>query len=189
MIRKTMAFALGLCLLVSGTALVRAETPMAQSTRDFVTTLEEGGFSYTYKGLNAAGTSESLLLDYNSSVFGSSRIRAEFSLDEGSCRLFLWNMVDYDPEQQSEVAASCDAVNAYYKYVKFFTDSSDNSVTALVDVRLSKSFPCSELVSSSLYSLLYTSENAYEEEFSRYAKGGNTSPSTSLLSLITQRGE
>lgn len=186
MMKKTVAMLLSVVMLVFGVVPVMADTPQSRAAQEFASALDEAGLNYTYNGVVSSGRCEVLVLTYSSGVLGNSNVRFYFYLDGDSVTLAWWNVIDYDVSMVNAVMEACNSLNYDYRYVRFYTDSTDNSVTAQVDLKIDDSFDCSNLISSGLLSMIDIVEKAYSETLSQYQSSGlsGTGTASSILSSL-----
>ena len=110
------------------------------STRRYIHQLKAHSINYTVYGPDADDEREEVL----SSLRCHSDEGEEFFYDlevffypeDNEMGVRIWNLINFEAVNLNAVRRVCDAMNGSYKWVSFFTDSSDNSVTVSVDQRL-----------------------------------------------------
>lgn len=185
--KKLISLLLCVSLLTFGAVPVLADGPQFKSTLEFASILDGAELPYTYKGLSSDGEAECIVLKYDSTVLGNKQVQIWFYQDGNSCMLAIDNVVEYDPSRLVEVLASCDRMNSAYRFARFYTDDTDNTVTAQFDLVLDPSLNCSMIVVDGFVTIIDVAEAAYSNEFTQYAattSGGSLAGS--LFSQIMQ---
>ena len=136
---STLAIMMLLSLLVGAMA---APATTYNSTRSFLEVCDQNGQAYNYIGMNS-DDNEEVRLDFdldNTSI--TARI---FFEDENSCAIRVWYLMDYDATRLSEVEDAVNTLNSQYRWVRFFCDQTDNTITAAADVEFGDN-PAGEIV-------------------------------------------
>ena len=60
-----------------------------------------------------------------------------FSEDNEDASIRVWNFIDFAPSDYNNVLEAVNSLNAQYRWVRFYIDKSDNSVTCAIDVEYS----------------------------------------------------
>lgn len=185
--KKIMALLLCVSMALAYASAAFAEEPLIKTTREFLRSLDEKEVAYTYKGLSPAGNSEIVAVVFDSDVIGPVCLNLFFYDDCQTCSIILWNLIDYASSDTEAVAQSCYQLTCDYRFAKFYTEISDNSVTVEQDLLLDKDLNCSSIVANGMVTLTSIAERAYTEAFSQYVNADSDSKSRpSLLSLISQ---
>lgn len=103
------------------------------STMQFLKILDNYDIKYTWQGMDS-DDNEIISIGNNSDVVGNYTIKVFFDDSNENCSIRVWNLIDYKSAMSSSVYAAVNSINYAYKYVKFFADDSDNSVTASIDL-------------------------------------------------------
>ena len=104
------------------------------TTKRFIAALKAHNINYSTK--NAADESEAdrVYVTFTSnSVNGVAyeyTVTALFRSNSNEMEFKVWNLIDYNAADTNAVIKTCDEMNQKYKWVRFYTDPSDNSVTA-----------------------------------------------------------
>ena len=62
------------------------------------------------------------------------RVLIFFDEDGEAAKVCSWNVVDFPADKKEKMYAVCNELNAQYRWVKFYVDEKDNSVTAEYDM-------------------------------------------------------
>lgn len=123
-----------LAALCIGAACTGASADRAaySSTQAFIDVLERAGQPYVLDGVDEYGA-ECLSIEHAGENHGyTAVVLFEDSLEAASIR--VWYIIEYDPAQLMEVVRVCNALNAGNRFVSFYADESDNTVTASMDL-------------------------------------------------------
>lgn len=123
-----------LAALCIGAACTGASADRAaySSTQAFIDVLERAGQPYVLDGVDEYGA-ECLSIEHEGENHGyTAVVMFEDSLEAASIR--VWYIIEYDPAQLMEVVRVCNALNAGNRFVSFYADESDNTVTASMDL-------------------------------------------------------
>lgn len=128
------------------------------STRDFLEVLDSEGVHYTYEGIDS-DDDEKVNVSYNITDT-SIAMRIFFDDSRESCHIRVWNLIDYRPEDEGRVIEALDDLNKTYKWIKFYSDKNDNSVTASMDVILRR-YDVGEICSEAMHRVVNICDDAY----------------------------
>lgn len=110
-----------------------AATAQYSSTQDFLDALDASGIDYTNQGVYEETEDELVRIEHDEDGV-SYVILCSFDKKEDRSDFFIWNLIDFDAANRDDVLYICNDLNLSYKYVKFYVDDSDNSVTAYTDL-------------------------------------------------------
>lgn len=113
-------------------APAHAATAQYKSTQAFVDAMSAEGYKYTLQGVDQDG--DELVLTTFDTDNGSIEIRFYFDQNCENTYIRVWNVIDYDYSDVREVCQALDTLNGEYKFVRFYTDDYDDSVTASLDL-------------------------------------------------------
>lgn len=120
-----------LCLTLATSAAL-AETAMYATTQMVLDTLDEADFNYDYAVLNDDAGSEIIMVP-----MGSSENPIDIYLifrDGESIGIRVWDIIAFEDADMVNVLMACNTLNADYKFVNFYVDTSDNTVTCKMDI-------------------------------------------------------
>lgn len=153
------ALAILMLLSMSVGALAVPSNVAYQSTRSFLEVCDQEGLKYTYNGVDN-DNDETVLLDY--SLDNTSITVRVFFEDEASCGIRVWYLITYDPSRLGEIVEACNNLNNQYRWVKFYADTSDNTVTASADVEFGDN-PAGNVVRTMLRRVVNITNLGYNE--------------------------
>jgi len=109
-----------------------ASSAQYSSTRSFIQILEDKGIVYDYRGVNDDGY-ERVSVDNDGEDFSYT---LEYFFDDGleNASIRVWYILTYDQSDFRSLVEVCNELNASYKYVTFYCDTSDNTITASMDL-------------------------------------------------------
>ncbi len=113
-------------LCFTGTAL--AQEPVYSSTRAFTALLREAEVAYEAEGVDEAGD------DCIAVAQNGCNIYCLFAEDGQSAGIYVWYIIEYDQADEDAVIRVCDELNESSGGPCFYADSSDCSVTAVLDL-------------------------------------------------------
>ena len=102
------------------------------STQAFLAELDEKGITYTVVGLDEDNDEKVKVNNTDDNGF-SYTINYFFDDQQENCSLIVWNIINYDDVDLAKVLRVCNSLNKDYKYIRFYVDESDNTVTAQYD--------------------------------------------------------
>lgn len=147
--------------LLSVSCAALAAKPDYQSTSDFLAALDEEGIKYTFAGTDS-DNDELVTIENTSSVYGDVTFRFYFHEDEDDVSVRVWNVIDFAPADRDAVLEMCNQQNSAWRYVRFWVDDSDNSVTMAYDAYLPKRSP-GDICVNIIYAMHNILEGAYPE--------------------------
>ena len=133
--KKYFALLLALALLLAAVPALAIDAQYA-GTRNFLSYLDDNGIKYSYMGISGTNEYEQVRVVYTGDNLSEITINCYFAKDNTRCALLCWNVIDYDEAQLLPLISELNNLNKQYRYARFYTDSSDNSVTAQFDVLL-----------------------------------------------------
>ena len=166
---KKVCLALCLCALLLLSASAMAVTAQYRSTQNYMDYLDSQGIKYSYMGVQSSTNDERVRVSYSGDYMDSIVINCFFDEDGDDCTMVFWNMIDYNAADESAVRAVCDALNKKWRFVRFFTDDSDNSVTVQMDVIFGSVSDAGPIGRIALRKIVNISDEAYPD-LKAYAK-------------------
>ena len=151
MLKKVVAFAVLMALLLSLTAGAFAESANLVSTQNFMVYLDANDIVYEYVGTNDDGD-ERLTLDFELDNFDSLTCTVFFDSDDDEVDLRVWYIVTPNTDAYS-ILSTINQLNNDYKFAKFVYDTSDGTVQAEMDMAIDKN-GCAEPVMNAITWLL-----------------------------------
>ena len=130
------------------------------NTTDLCHTLDDLGIKYTLSGVDSDGD-ELVLIDNTDGNGHTYTINVYFTRDNNLVFMRVYYFITYDASDYASVAMACNELNYGYKYVKFYADKSDNTVTADVDMVVRKGQSIGDIVTDGLSFLAQILEKAY----------------------------
>ena len=134
-------FLVSVCLValvfaLSAGALAVPKNVTYETTRQFLQYCDDNSIKYTFAGIDD-DNQERVTVGYN---LTNTAVDVVFIFDEDqeTCALRVWNLIEFDPAGQADVAGAVDTANRSYRWVRFFVDTSDNTVTCAADLYLGK---------------------------------------------------
>ena len=131
------------------------------STKQFLRLLDDMDVKYTWQGIDS-DENEVISIGNNTDVVGSYSIKVYFDDNDENCSIRVWNVIDYNYAMSSSVYAAVNSINKTYKYVKFYADDSDNSVTASMDL-IYRDSDVGEICAEALLDIVRVIDSAYPD--------------------------
>ena len=133
--KKALALFLTALLLLSlaSAALAVPDNVTYRPTRRFLELLDEEGIKYQYRGIDQ-DNDEYVVITYTIEDDHDCRMNLYFNEDLEHCSIRVWNLIDFDEANLVDVYRACDELNSSYKYIRFYVDETDYSVTASYDI-------------------------------------------------------
>ena len=130
--KKVLALVLALLFVIGACSSVCAQTATLKSTQAFIDELDLMGIKYNMKGLDANGNEVVTVTNKEDDGY---TYTVTFFFDESGERLSIriWNVIEYNELDFTKVLRACNSLNYQYKYLKFYADETDNTVTAAMD--------------------------------------------------------
>ncbi len=157
--KKWISLLLCFVMLLSIVPAMAEDEPTYDTTEDFIAVLKEEGLKYELKSVDKDGD-EVVLVENTSDVYGDVTFRFYFSEDEDDVYIRVWNLIDYDANDRSDVLEAANTVNSKWRFVRFYLDDSDNSITASFDSYLPKR-SSGDITLEMLLTMHRIMENAY----------------------------
>lgn len=130
------------------------------STQAFLRALDEEGIIYTLHGIDERINYECVTMN-NKGEELSYTINYFFSEDSTYTGLRVWNVITYNDSDLAKVLRTCNSLNSDYKYVKFYADESDNTVTVEMDL-IHRSGDVGDIVLEATLRLANVLDESYE---------------------------
>ena len=137
---KKLATLILAALLIASLATAALAVPKDveyDSTRSFLEVLDDRKIEYDYNGVDDDGD-EGVYIAFPDEESGIA-VRAFFDANGADCSLLAWNVIDYDEADFADIVELCNQLNADYRWVRFYADTSDDSVTVAADASFTKS--------------------------------------------------
>lgn len=131
--KKILAMLLLAALLLTSAMPALAVSAEYASTRAFLKVLDEADIIYTLVGVDDDGDELVRVANKDSNDY-SYTINLYFDKDEMRCALRVWNVIEFKSSDTTNVLRACNELNARFKYLRFYVDTSDNTVTAAMDL-------------------------------------------------------
>ena len=120
---------LAICFLLPAGA--NAAECTYSSTRAFTEIMDDANVQYQYGGLDE-DKDEMVSVVYSGNSMQS--IPTVWYFNETSVSVRVWNIISYHEEEFEDVAAVCNALNGSFRFVRFYANTSDNTVIAAYDM-------------------------------------------------------
>lgn len=130
--KKLFSLLLIVTLLLTCCSGALATSATFANTKVFLDMLDEKGISYTMVGIDPDGD-EKVEID-NTSEFFSYTLKFFFTPDNETINIRVWDVIHFDEEDLTKVIRDVNSLNAGYKWIKFYVDETDNTVTASMDL-------------------------------------------------------
>ena len=131
--KKALAFLLVSLLVVGLCMPTYAVTAQYKSTQAFIEKLDEVGLKYSLSSPDEDGDELVKINNKDDNGFEYT-IRLYFDENEENCFIRVWNIIHYSDFYFSKVLRVCNSLNYKYRYLRFYADESDNTVTASIDL-------------------------------------------------------
>lgn len=148
----------------SATDSENAEVSVAQfeNTKIFVQWLDQEGIEYSLHGVDDDGF-EKLDVNYIDSNGNTNYYFMVFYQDNELTTIYNWYVIKYDVANLNDVLYTCNDINSSYRYVKFYCDESDNTVTSQIDVILRQGDTVLPMLQEGMETLSRITGYGYEE--------------------------
>lgn len=130
--KKLLSLLLLAVLCIADCAGASADRAAYSSTQAFIDVLERTGQPYVLDGVDEYGA-ECLTLEIAEDAFDYSVV-VMFEDDLTTASIRVWYVIMYDQARLAEVMRVCNALNAGNRFLCFYADESDNTVTASMDL-------------------------------------------------------
>lgn len=104
-----------------------------ETTELFIEYLDEHEYKYSYNELDDDGNEQVSVKFSGDNV--DPDVQLYFSEDQGRCSLRVWDVIEYDEDDEADVLSALNQLNRAYMYAKWTADA-DCSVTVAMDVIL-----------------------------------------------------
>ncbi len=159
---KTLAaLLLALTLLLSLSVPAFAADVQYPTTRAFIQALDERGLKYTWAGVDSDGD-EKVTVEFVGDYKDKLVVNLFFGQDHDLVDLRIWNLVDINESDYAKVLDACNELHANYKFVTFFVDKTDWSVTAKLDLPIREGESCGEICIDGLSYLINIADTGYD---------------------------
>lgn len=112
-----------------------AATPDYTTTADFLAAMDEVDIKYTFAGTDS-DKDEVVTVENTTDEYGDVTFRFYFSEDQDDVSMRVWNVIDFEEADRVKVLEACNQANYDYRFVTFYVDDNDNSVTLSYDAYL-----------------------------------------------------
>lgn len=163
MIKKGLA-----ALLLAGIAACMpmqalAVTAQYSTTQAFLDAMDAEQLRYTWKGVDNDGD-ERVEVSFNGDNMSAIKTIWFFDQDLDRVSVRVWDVIKYDGSAIDQLYPSLNKVNADYKFVCFYADDYDDTVTAKVDAEITP-----ESAGTTCVNLLFTVVNITDEAYTTLA--------------------
>lgn len=156
--KKLTCMLLVLLLALPGMALAKTNAEYG-STQSFLNWMDANDISYILEGIN---NSDCEVVNVpNSSDGFTYEIHYFFDASEENASLRVWNLISYSDSDYAKVLRVCNDLNVSYKYITFYCDTSDNTVTARMDT-IFRSSDVGEIVGEATLRMVNILGDVYE---------------------------
>ena len=134
--KKILALTLALVMVfaLASTTVASAATAQYATTQEFMNYCDRNGIVYTYQGINQTTNREQVRTSWRGDNISSLTVNLFFDSDLEAVRLYAWNIIDYNSYNYSSLLEVVNNLNAQFFWVKFYCDTSDNSVTGEISI-------------------------------------------------------
>lgn len=147
-------------LLIAGLCMpAHAVTAQYKSTQAFADILDSLEITYSLSGPDSDGD-ELISIENEFDNGYECTFHVYFNSHEENCYIRVWNIISYDDADFSKVLRACNTLNNQYKYVRFYADESDNTVTASLDL-IFRDNDVDQIVLEALLTAVSILEDAY----------------------------
>lgn len=115
-----------------------ALTATYSSTQNFIDRLDQENLRYSLRGITGSADEEEVTLSFSQNEF-SYTIHYFFRKDEDFTSMYVWNLIHYSAADRYAVIALCNQLNRDFRFMKFYTDPDDSTVTAYMDMTYNSS--------------------------------------------------
>ena len=110
-----------------------AATAQLDTAQAYADAMAAEGIKYTWLGVNEDNNEKFSVLFIGDEM---EEIDLRWFFTENSARLYVWNIITYDPADYYDVLEAVNALNNQYGYACFYADTSDNTVNYSYNFRL-----------------------------------------------------
>lgn len=129
--KKLLALTLALVMIFAlvGSTTASATAAQYSTTQEFLNLCDQRGTKYTYVGISQSTNNEQVRLQWTGDNINSITVNMFFDPDLDAVYLYCWNIINFSSFNTSAVTERVNQLNADTLYVKWWVDTSDNSVT------------------------------------------------------------
>lgn len=158
--KKLIAALLLAVMLASMFAPAMAEGPGYATTKSFIETLDQNELGYTFTGKSVSTGEEHIAMENEDENFAYT-FHVYFNEDEDRATVFIWNIITFGDENFGNVLRAVNNLNYSYKYVRFYVDESDNTVTCAMNIILQDQDDAGDIVLEGLLRIASILKVAY----------------------------
>lgn len=136
-----------------------AETPAYDVTKSFVAVLNENDLAYTFNGKTNTGE-EHIQMENEDEHFAYT-INLFFHEDNDRASVYIWNIIEFADADFANVLRAVNELNYSYKYVRFYVDETDNTVTCAMNMILHDNTDAGDIVLEGLLRIASILKVAY----------------------------
>lgn len=155
--KKLLSLLLAAVLLLSCCSGAFATSATFANTKVFLDLLDAKEITYTVLGLDDEGD-EMVEIDY-----APFTIRYYFYSDNETISIRVWDVIHFAEEDLTKVIRDVNALNAGYKWGKFFVDETDDTVTASMDLIVRENARVDEVAWEATLTITDLLDIAYEQ--------------------------
>ena len=152
--------------LLTGNALALSAT--YQNTKTVTEKFDSEGLFYTVLGIDSDNNKEYVAFK-NESDAGEYTILISFKENNEEVNLRIFNIISYSDADFSKLLRTVNSMNYKYKWVRFYLDETDNTLTASMDLVVRPGDQVGDIVIDAMIHMTNVLDAAYES-FSIYAK-------------------
>lgn len=138
-----------------------AATPAFELTKNFISVLDENNLAYTFTGAISTGE-EHVYMDNEDENFAYT-LHIYFNEDNDRATVFVWNIITFADEDFTNVLRTVNTLNSSYKYIRFYVDESDNTVTCAMNIIVHDSNDSGDIVLEGLLRIASILKHAYPQ--------------------------
>ncbi len=154
-----------LCLTMLVPAL--AEQPQLATTQAFIELLEMQGLNYTYRGADDNGKERVTIGLQNDAC--SYTMTCIFDSDMETVSIYVWNLIEFEGSNSINLYRACNTENYDWKIVKFYVDTTDNTVTAQYDLIFHYTAAAKSAFQNSIWDAMVRMDGILEEAYPSFA--------------------
>lgn len=148
-------------MLLSTASPVCAAQATYKTTKDFTSALDKVGYKYTVNGMVQGGL-ENVEVIFEGDYKDPIDIQCFFADNNTEGIFYSWNVIDFTREDVEDVIVACNQLNYNLPYVKFYIDTSDNSVTAELSYLMDDGINCGNISFDNMCALVSCVDVAYK---------------------------
>ena len=165
--KKLIALLMTVLMVLAMTTPALAVGATFANTSSFLDVMDEKGFIYTLVGVDEDGDEKVTVEDVCENF--SATIRLYFSPENDLVDLYTWEIIAFDDEDLADVLLAVNQANCDYRYVRFYVDMSDNTVSADMNVIVREDENAGEIVLEAAGHMANIMDEVYET-LASYAK-------------------